>query len=276
MTGSGGRPKRVRLRDVEWLMETLSDRDWAIIETVCRVWLASGIQLERLHFSELTGRSRSVARWRVLKRLVDSRVLVPPERRVGTSRHGSAGLCYELDSAGQKLVIMRANQEGPVERGRMRRQRSLGEHSIAHTLDVTELYVTLVERARSGEFVLEEFQTEAAAYWPNGLGGRMKPDAFIKVRSRTATDYWWFEADRATESLPVIRAKLVTYLDFLHRGQLGPDGVVPRVLVGVPTAKRQDAVQSVINRLAEPANAMFLVACTSDVVNLMAAELMKD
>src|ERR1700737_4867435 len=104
MTGPGQKPQRVRKPYVEWLAGRLSSRDWAIIESLTLVRLVSGLQLERLHFSELKGRSRSVMRWKVLKRLVDARVLVSLDRRIGFSAHGSTGLCYALDSAGQSLA----------------------------------------------------------------------------------------------------------------------------------------------------------------------------
>lgn len=274
MTGPGQAvPQRARRPYVEWLVQALSARDWAIIATVHRVRLASGVQLERLHFSNLAGRSRSVMRWRVLKRLTDARVLIALERRIGTAQRGSAKLCYGLDSAGERLIRLQTNRESldaPV-----RRPRIPGERFVAHTLAVTELYVTLVERARLGRFILEEFQAEAASYWPNGLGGWIKPDAFIRIRRAGVTDYWWYEADLATESLPTIRAKLLAYVDFANRGQLGLDGIVPRVLVGVPTAKRQAAVQSVTQTLPRPADALFVVAAMPEVAQVMESELIK-
>lgn len=267
------RPQRVRMPYVERLMETLSARDWAIIGTVHRVRLASGAQLERLHFSNLAGRSRSVMRWRVLKRLTDVRVLVPVERRIGTSRHGSAKLCYALDSAGMRLVRLRANS-GPLG-ARVHRPRVPGERFIAHMLAVTELYVTLVEQARLGWFVLLDFLAESAAYWPNGLGGWIKPDALVILRRGDVTDYWWYEADLATESIPTIRAKLLAYLDFMRRGQLGPDEIVPRVLIGVSLNQRQVAIQSVVNDLPDPANVVFMLALMPEVATVMRQELMK-
>ena len=103
---------------------------------------------------------------------------------------------------------------------------------------------SLVERSRLGGFNLAKFQAEADAYWPNGVGGSIKPDAFIRLEREGAADFWWYEADLATESLPTVHGKLLAYLDFVQRGQLGPDGVVPRVLIGVPTSKRRTAVQS--------------------------------
>ncbi len=271
MSRAGGRPERVRMPYVEQLAERLSSRDWLIISTVYRLRLISGSQLERLYFNDLAGRSRSVKRWQVLKRLVDAGVLVPVERRVGTAHHGSAQLCYALDSGGLRLIRLRANRESPG--AQVRRPRVPGDRFIAHTLAVTELYVTLVERSRLGGFSLAEFQAEADAYWPNGVGSSIKPDAFIRLEQDGAADYWWYEADLATESLPTVHGKLLAYLDFVQRGQLGPDGVVPRVLIGVPTGKRQAAVQSVVDDLPEPADELFRVAEMAEVAQVMTDEI---
>lgn len=273
MVGPGAGRQRVRWPYVEAVAERLTDRDWQILESLDRVRLATGLQLERLHFHDLAARSRSVMRWRVLKRLSDARVLAALDRRVGTARYGSSKLVYLLDSAGLWLARLRAE---PAPRGGpVRRQREPGVRFVAHNLAVTELYVALVELARLGRLVVADFRAEAAAYWPNGLGGWMKPDGFVQLRQGDVTDYWWYEADLATESLPTIRTKLLAYLDFVQRGQLGPDGIVPRVVIGVPTSKRQTDIQSVINALPEPAEVMFTVGLMSDVATVMASELMK-
>jgi hypothetical protein len=72
------------------------------------------------------------------------------------------------------------------------------------------------------------------------------------------TDSWWLEQDQGTEHLPVIRRKLTTYLDFAAR-RLGPHDVMPRVLISVPSEKREIAVESVIHRLPEPASQLLHV-----------------
>ncbi|MCA1674153.1 MAG: hypothetical protein LC799_18815, partial [Actinobacteria bacterium] len=77
MTPRASRPaaafgrQRIRSALVVALAEKLTEREWNVIETINRLRLVTGLQLERLHFAELTGKSRSVMRWRVLKRLVD-------------------------------------------------------------------------------------------------------------------------------------------------------------------------------------------------------------
>lgn len=270
------RPVRVRMPYVERLVSTLSARDWAIIDTVYTLYVVSGSQLERLHFTNLSLQSRSVMRWRVLKRLVDARVLVALERRVGAARRGSAKLCYALDSAGLQLMRLRMNAGSPDTA--VRRPRVPGERFIAHVLAVSELYVSLIEHSHIGRFTVETFQAEPAAWVRDGLGGWLKPDAFVQLRADTVNDYWWVEADLATESLPTVRSKLLAYLDFVARGQFGPDGVVPRVLIGVKEEQRQRArrmaIQRLVNTLPTPAEYMFQVAELGEAAGVMEQILM--
>jgi hypothetical protein len=273
MSRAAGRPVRVRMPYVEQLAERLSPRDLMILLTLNRVRLATGLQLERLHFYELTGRSRSVKRADVLKRLTDAAVLTLIERRVGTANRGSAQQCYALDSAGLRLVQLHLNKHAP--QSQVRRPGFPGDRFVAHTLAVTELYVDLVERSRLGTSVLGEFQAEADAYWPNGLRGWIKPDAFVRLEQGDEAVYWWFEADMATESLPTIRRKLLAYLDFVQRGQLGPDGVAPKVLIGVSAVKRREAVRSVIEELPAPGESLFQVVEQAEVAKVMIDEITK-
>lgn len=274
MSTAGQRPERVRVPHVEQLAERLSPRDWSIVSTIDRLRIASGLQLERLHFHELNGRSRTVKRAQVLKRLVDAGVLFPVERRVGTAHRGSVHQRYALDSAGKQLARMRGDEE--LSRPYGRRPRVPGDRFIAHTLAVSELCVSLAERARMGEFIFGAFRAEGDAYWPDGLRGWIKPDAFVRLEQPGAADYWWYEADMATEDLSTtIRKKLLTYLDFVRRGQLGPDDVVPRVLVGVPDRKRQEGVQAVVGELPEPAGKLFRVAEMARAAQVLIDELRK-
>lgn len=261
-------PRRVRLSHVERLLKTLSHRDVAILETLARVRIASGYQLERLHFSDLGSRSRQVKRWQVLKRLVEARALMPVERRIGTAAHGSDKLRYILDSAGLRVLRMRARREATEEP--VRRPRIPGDRFIDHMLAITELYVELTELSRLGGFTLEIFDVEPR--WPDGAGGRLGPDAHVRLVRDGERYSWWFEADLETESQPTLKGKLMAYLDFVQRGQQGPGSVVPWVLVGVQTAARQQMVQRIVNSLAEPADYLFRVALLPDCVMTMARE----
>lgn len=270
MIGPINGPQRVGRRYVEGLVDSLSARDWAIVSTLDRVRLATGTQLQRLHFSDLSVRGQVAARSRVLKRLADARVVIQLERRVGTARRGSSPACYALDSAGQQLVRLSANLNNPT--ARVRRSVTPGDRFMSHALWVTELYVALAERARRGQFKLVDFKVDPA--YPNGLGGWIRPDALV-VLSKRDNFYWWYEADLGTESLATVRRKLFAYLDYFERGQLMPSGdVMPWVDIGVLTEQRRTGFLNLIDKLPAPAQDMFLVSLLKDVpagmVELMA------
>jgi hypothetical protein len=240
-------PQRVSAGHVEWLADRCSPRDWAILETVNRLRLANGLHLERLHFADLTGKSRSVTRWRVLKRLTDWRLIVPLDRRVGGIARGSAGMVFALDSAGQRLLRTRQGAEG--EPPRLRRPGAPGERSVRHTLAVSQLAVELVEQSWLHGFDLADFLAEPACWWPDGAGGWMKPDAYAVLESPALSDHWAIEVDLATESLPTLKRKLQTYVAYHDRGGLGPHDVMPRVLVTVPHERREHQARELVARL---------------------------
>ena len=253
---SGGRlTQRVRPGHVDWLAERFSHRDWAIVADLDRVRLLSGAQLERLHFADLSGRSRSVVRWRVLKRLVDWRVLLPLARRIGGTTPGSSGMAFTLDTAGQLLAHRHATD--PSGQPRPRRPATPGDRFVRHVLTVSELYVQLVEAARIDDWQLAEFWAEPDAWLPDGLGGWLKPDAYAVLAAGEIEDCWAIEVDKATEHLPTLQRKFESYLDFMQRGQLGPHGVMPRVLITVPDDQRRHAVHGLLERLPEPAGTLF-------------------
>ncbi len=265
------RGRRVRLAHVMGVAETLTEREWQIMTTINRLRLATGLQLERLHFDELSGKSRSVVRWRVLKRLVDAEVLMPLARRVGGGLRGSAQRAYALDVAGERLLRLRRNLAQGEER--IRRPGPIGDRFVRHTLATSELYVQLVERSRIDGFTVDEFLAEPAAWWSNGAGGWLKPDAYLAISAADVTDSWWIEVDLATEAVPTLRGKFLAYLDFVHQGQLGPSQVVPRVLVAVPTEARCEVMTSLMARLPTPADELFAVTLHEQAADLLAAEL---
>lgn len=241
------------------LHEQLGERDRAILGDLARVRVLAGDHLTRLHFHELSVKSRDRARRRVLARLAALDLVTTLERRVGGVRAGSAGLVYALGVAGQHVVpLFDANGDGEPAR-RPRQPWTPGRVFLAHTLAVAELYVRLAEAARADGFALATFLSEPASWVPNGLGGWLKPDAYTVLEGGDVEDSWWIEVDRATESLTTLRRKLLTYLDFVNYGQLGPDGVVPRVCITVPDdkPKRQTDVRDLLDYLPEPADRLF-------------------
>lgn len=265
MTAARSPVLRVRTGHVAWVAERLSARDWSVMETVNRLHLVTGRQLERLHFAELAGRSRTVTRSRALARLVDWRVLMPLPRRVGGAGRGSTVSVYALDTAGHRLLTERLNQK--VVQAKVRRPGTPGERFVRHILATSELYVDLVEAERAGRFQLRSFQAEPAAWWPNGLGGWLKPDAFLVVSNGTVDYLWWVEVDLGTESIPTLMRKLRTYVEFVNRGQAGPRGAIPRVLVSVPDERRRMAFMEQVRRLPAPADELLQVVTQESAVS---------
>jgi hypothetical protein len=251
---------RVRQAHVDWVRERMSSRDWQIVQEVNRVRIASGDQLERLCFVGVReGRSRTATRSRTLSRLVRWRVLVPVGRRIGGRERGSTAQVYALDAAGQRLLA--DDQLAAGEAVRVRRPGPPGERSLRHLLAVAELYTQLVEQARSTGLELVAFKAEPAAHWPDGRGGRLKPDAYAILARPGARDHWWIEVDLATESLPTVRAKLQAYLDFQRRGERGPEDVTPWVLVATSTERRRDAIRAMVRRLPGTDRLITVVTC---------------
>lgn len=266
-----GAARRRRPPHHAWLADRLSDRDWQIIEIVNRLRLVTGQQLERLYFQSLSGHAREVVRGRVLRRLVRWHVLAVSPRRIGGAARGSAGAAFALGSAGAHLYAER--QATHAARQRVRHPGLPTERTVRHTLAVSELYVSLVEQAPLHGASVVSFAAEPACWWPSGVGGYVKPDVYTLLALGTVRDHWWVEVDLATESLPTLKRKLGVYLDFVQRGQLGPHGVVPRVLVSTVSSERRDAVKTIVAHLPAPASGLFRVATQSEAVDTMLAGL---
>jgi Replication-relaxation len=254
-SGSPDAPLRSKAAYVQAVAERLSERDWAIVEIVNRLRLVRGDQLERLFFAELANGSRVVSRGRVLRRLVVWHVLDVLPRRIGGGKRGSAASIYAIGPAGQHALI--ARQMAADTRSRVRHPGTTSERMIRHTLAVSELYVGLVELARQEGVSVSSFAAEPGCWWPDGLGSHLKPDAYLMLEQAGVRDHWWIEADLGTESLPTLRRKLLAYLSFVERGQLGPGELVPRVLVITSSDHRAANVRSMLDRLPDPAAKLF-------------------
>lgn len=255
---------RVRAAQLEQLREALSERDWAVARDVEKLRLITGSQLERLHFAGLTEASGPVVRRRVLGRLVRGQVLQTLPRRIGGVKSGSDGWVYHLDTAGQRLLA-------PA--GRSRRLDPPGERFVRHVLAVSELYVRLIQEARERDRQIEAFQAEPACWWSDGRGGILKPDAYVAVAGVAHLDHWWVEVDLSTEHLPTIRRKLMAYVSFYRDGQLGPQKVMPWVMVTVLDQNRYSQIVRLIRQLPSLADELFTVALYNDAADLIMRRL---
>jgi Replication-relaxation len=255
---------------LEQVVGTLSQRDQAILLDLARVRVLSGEQVTRLHFMGLASSSRERSRRRVLARLAEHQLAATLERVIGGSRSGSSGLVYALGVAGQRaLPLLEADAYTDGTATRTRTPWTPGSRFLAHSLAISEMYVCLRERERAGELGLGHYCVESAAWHPDGRGGVIKPDAYVRIHRREIEDCWWIEVDRATESIPTLRRKLLAYVEFARTGQGGPDGIMPRVLVTVPHDHRLAAVRTMISSLPPPAAELIFPVLHGQAATLM-------
>lgn len=241
---------RVTGAGAEQLLDVLSQRDRLIVSELARLRVATAGQLERLCFGDLGGQHRDRSRRRVLARLVSLGVLASLERRIGGVRAGSSGLVFVLDLLGQRVAQL-LDRTALDSGSRPRRPGTVTERFLLHSLSVSELYVRLREATATGDVELLAYLTEPACWWTDSTGQLVKPDASLTLATTAVADDWVVEVDRATESLPTLRTKLVRYTELLAQGETGPSGALPRVLVTVPDEPRQAAVASLLHELTD-------------------------
>lgn len=250
----------------------LASRDQAILRDLERVRLLTGQQIERLHFRKVaTVNARGSARRRSLGRLVSEDLVMTLPRRVGGERAGSTGLVYTLDARAYRDRASWAGLETDGSRKRIRRPWPIGWPFVSHTLDVAELYVRLREAEARGELRLIRFDAEPAS-WYVAAAGVLKPDAYLIAELSDWEQHWWIEVDRGTESLPTLRRKLTEYLRIVGSGDLGPLGVVPRVMVTVLDDRRLGHVLGVMRVLPAPAEQLFRAVLAKDALRTVASQ----
>lgn len=229
---------RLRAQMLAALAASLTPTDYAIVDSLARVRVATGQQLVRLHFAERPSAERQARR--VLGRLVEHRVLCRLTRRIGGLRAGSSGYVYALDIAGQRL-------SGG---GRNRRPWTPGTAFLAHALQVTELYVGLTEAARIGRVELLSFEAEPTCWRDfSGPGARLtlKPDAHICLGVGRFEDRWFIEVDRGTEGTTTLGRKADLYRRYWQSGrEQARHPAFPKVLWIVPDEARKTVLVDVL------------------------------
>jgi hypothetical protein len=258
---------RVTLAAAERIAAHLSERDWHLVRELRKTRVATGNQLTRLLFDDLSPHTRDRVRRRVLARLADRQVVAVLERQIGGVRAGSSGAVYTLGVAGQRLAQIDAASTDELPR--IRRPWTPSALFLNHSLAVTELYVRLVERSRSAPFKVSGFETEPACWWPNGWGGFVKPDALVMLSTARYDELVWLEVDRGTESLPTIKRKLLDYVDFVEGGQLGPRDAVPYVVITTPDEQRRSAVRQLVDVLPNVPDGLFSVVTFEEAADFL-------
>jgi len=225
----------------------LSPRDLAIIDSVRLLGQVSASQLLRLHFADGSPASRGARMRRTMTRLVSwGTVARLPARWVGGYRGGSDGYVYQPPDS---------------------RSRSFQDHRVT----LTELYVQLVEAARTGLFDLADFRPEPASY--RQLGAlELKPDAWLRLEHDGRGRQVFIELDRGTESAAQITTKLTTYAA-AARAWPARDGTFPLVLFVVchDLPPREEHQVRLIARTIQrhPVSGLFVVCPFGDATNYL-------
>ncbi len=226
---------RVTASQVDQLRERLAVRDWQVVESVERLGIVSAGQLRRLHWPE---RHEARTARRRLHQLSGLRVISRLSRRIGGIRAGSDGYVYRLDVAGRRLRDLDPG----------RRPHTPGRTFLVHAIDVSEIYVRAVERARTGGLEVIDYAAEPRC-WRTWGAGVLKPDAYLVTATGEFEDHRFIELDRATESGTTIARKAQVYERYLATGiEQDRLGIFPSVLWIVPDERRRSQLVDVLGR----------------------------
>jgi len=242
---------------------SLSPRQLAILADVHRLGVASGDQLQRLHYNG-TDAGKRMARLD-LARLHELQVLERLDRRIGGKRAGSRGHLFALGTAGQRIALPN-----------MRRYRppwTPGAAVVRHALAVSELYVGLLTIAGNR---LVSYDTEPRCwrryYGPGGAPAVLKPDAFAVLELGEFEDRYFIEVDRGTESGPRITEKAKAYVRYWQSGrEQEAESVFPWVIWVTTTVQRRALLIDALTRLPAEHWQLFLVTTMSAAAEAMAA-----
>lgn len=243
--------------DIYGLLESLSERDLSILESIRKYRALTTALIRRLHFpnasdaatqpspGHATEPAASVATIRVLTRLESHRLIARLQRRIGGVRAGSSGITWQLGSIGERLLRLRHGESA------RRRYSEPSSAFVAHPLAVADLAVTMHELDRSRAIELLRVEAEPLCWRsflsPHGARAWVKPDLFAITAGGDFEQHWFIEADNATEHAPVIARKALAYRRYAASGIYQEQhGVFPAVTWIVPDAKRQSGIKAVL------------------------------
>lgn len=261
------RNRRARLRS------RLTDRDLAVLASLYQLRLLTSRQIQRLHLPDGSTATRSRRTRALLQRLAELGLVVRLERTVGGAQPGSSAQVFGLSGLGLAVLDV----QGPYGR----RRRTVWEtkpYFMQHVLSVAEVCVGLTETARDSAAELLTFDGEPAAWrrFTSGTGAAvtLKPDAYVRVGIGELERSAFVELDMASESLPTIERKCLTYIGYWRSGaEQRQHDVFPLVLWLVPNEARQHKLREVIQRLVAEAQHLFAIALHSEGPSMLTAPL---
>lgn len=276
----------MKFNDIASLLESLSERDLSILESLRTHRALTTALIRRLHFpiggepreagsgkAHATEMAAAVATIRVLTRLESRRLITRLQRRIGGVRAGSSGIVWQLGAGGERLL--RARHGDPARR----RYSEPSPSFIAHTLAAADLATRLYELARQGEIELLRLEAEPECWrtFLSAHGARqwLKPDLFAITADGDYENHLFIEADNATEHTPVIVRKTLQYQRYASAGiHQQEHGLFPAVVWVVPDEKRQAAIRAALTaepRLRDLTSAgLFHIVTTEDFSHLVA------
>jgi hypothetical protein len=259
--------QRYREAALAVLREELTGRDMAIISQVAELRLMSARQITAVHFplSEYpTTQAATRASNRALCRLVEDRVLMRFERRVGGVRGGSGGYLYSIGPIGHR-ILERTSARPPF--------RELSAAFVLHALAVAQLVVDCTLAARDKRFDMLVCQTEPHCWrqYVSSTGSvALRPDLFFALGVGEYEHRFFVEVDMGTEHLPTLMRKCHRYEGYFVSGrEKAAYGVSPRTCWIVPSPDRASRLRRAIDQDRRLTSRLFTVITTEHALDVL-------
>jgi hypothetical protein len=242
----------------------LSDRDKQVLVSLYQLRLMTSRQVQRLHVPEGSALTQARRTRALLQRLAELALVIRLDRTVGGVQPGSTAQVYGLSGLGLAVLDV----QGPYG-GRRRRVWETKPYFMRHVLGVSELRVALHELTSGGRVQLLTFDGEPAAWrrfaGEGGVPTTLKPDAYVRIGIGEFERSAFVELDMASESLPTLQRKCLSYATYWRSGTEQHDhGVFPLVVWLVPDEARLRQIREVIGRLAADLRPLFAAALQAD------------
>ncbi|MEU6351058.1 replication-relaxation family protein [Streptomyces sp. NPDC047072] len=249
------------------LAHDLTVPEQQLLRELGTVHLATTNHLSRLAFGWYGWPTARRLGHRHVQRLVRFGLIQRYVNRSRDRKVGPAGYVLALTADGAAL-------NGSAARRQQRRTWEPSEAFLAHRLAITELYVQLVEEHRVGGPTVSRFEAEPDCwrFYLGGYGERssVKPDAYLRLELDRRELSWFVEIDRGTEAPRHIAAKCAVYAAYeLADVEQRQRGVFPGILFIVPTERRAQSIQAVIDRQPPDSRDLFRVATEPDALTAL-------
>lgn len=228
--------KTVSPGDLASVLSRLTDRDFAIIDTLGDHHVLTTSQVMKLYFTSMT---RTHERLLLLYRF---EILNRFRAAVAT---GSVEYRWVLAHLGARIHAARHDTKPPtasVVNDRL--ITTAASPKLSHLLGVNDFFCRLHVASRN------DTDTEVTDWWNETrctevCGGIVRPDGHASIRTGTRQVSFWYEYDTGTETHRQLQDKLDRYARLIHPGARKP------ILLALPSRTREQHLHTV---LATPAH----------------------